>query len=362
MFQIASYSIILTLLMSTVAAATPVNKQCLNDLNELPSFILENDAGGKFLYKKKGKEYFEHLLEQARVDATASTDNKTCNNAITTYLKGWRNEHLYIKDTQTSVAGTSVSRIPTVAVLSDQTVLLTLPSFSPEYREAVLELLKNNRQALISHRNWIIDVRMNGGGDDTTYLPILSWLMENERLDIGTELLVTPANIDGQLKACRETDLACKESLNAAVVRMRAAESGSFIVRDPKFPEGLRYTRQTELEPQRPNKVAVLMGKKCGSSCEQFLLAVRQSYQVKLIGQPSAGGLDYSNLRRHDLSSGQRYLQYAISRTQRLPHMSVDAAGVMPDIYLPPAKDGVSPSMEVERVKRWLEGGSLSTD
>lgn len=362
MLQKMLYGFMLIMPMSTAVAAVPNNEQCLKDLNELPSFILENDAGGKFLYEKKGKGYFEHLLELARVDAAASTDNKTCNKAIASYLKGWRNEHLYIKESLPSGVGTSVSRTPTFAVLSDQTVMLTLPSFSPEYREAVLELLKSNRQALISHPNWIIDVRMNGGGDDTTYLPILSWLMENERLDIGIELLVTPTNIDGQLKACSETDLVCKESLNATVVRMRAAEPGSFIVRNPKFPDGLRYTRQTELEPQRPNKVAVLMGKKCGSSCEQFLLAVRQSYQVKLIGQPSAGGLDYSNLRRHDLSSGQRYLQYAISRTQRLPHMSVDAAGVMPDIYLPPAKEGVSPSMEAERVKRWLEGGSLRAD
>lgn len=362
MFQKVLYGFMLIIPMSTAVAAVPNNEQCLKDLNELPAFILENDAGGKFLYEKKGKEYFDRLLDLARVEAAASTDNKTCNKTITSYLKGWRNEHLYVKETVSSGSGTSVSRTPTFVELSNHTVMLTLPSFSPEYREAVLHLLKSNRQALISHPNWIIDVRQNGGGSDSTYTPILPWLMENERLDIGGELLVTPANIEGQLKACGETDLACKESLNAAVVRMRAVEPGSFIIQNPKFADGLRYTRQTELEPQRPSKVAVLMGKKCGSSCEQFLLAVRQSYHVKLIGQPSAGGLDYSNLRRHDLSSGQRYLQYAISRTQRLPHMSVDAAGVMPDIYLPPAKDGAALEQEVERVRRWLEGGSLRAD
>ena len=362
MFRIASYSALLTLVMSNPVSAAENNEQCLKDLNSLPAFILENDAGGKALYEKKGKEYFDHLLDTARIASAASTDNKACNKAISTYLKGWRNEHIYVKEILAAGTGSNVLRIPTFAELSEKTIVLTLPSFSPEYREAVLDILKSNRQALISHPNWIIDVRMNGGGSDTTYMPILPWLMENERLDIGGELLVTPTNIDAQLKACGETDLACKESLNAAAARMQAAEPGSYIAQNPKFPDGLRYTLQADLEPQRPQRVAVLVGKRCGSSCEQFLLAVRQSYQVKLIGQPSGGALDYSNLRRHDLPSGQRYLQYAITRTQRLPHLSVDAAGIMPDIYLPPSKDGTSPSQEVERVKRWLEGGSLRAD
>jgi hypothetical protein len=49
------------------------------------------------------------------------------------------------------------------------------------------------------------------------------------------------------------------------------------------------------LKLQRPIQVAVLVGHQCGSSCEEFLLAVRQSFHVKLLGRPSHGSLDYSN-------------------------------------------------------------------
>ena len=79
--------------------------------------------------------------------------------------------------------------------------------------------------------------------------------------------------------------------------------------------------------------MAVLVDNACASSCEEFLLAARQSFHVKLIGRNNYGALDYSNLRRHTLPSGVRQLQYATSRAQ-----------------------------EIVRVQHWLEGGSLRPD
>ncbi len=110
-------------------------------------------------------------------------------------------------------------------------------------------------------------------------------------------------------------------------------------------------------EPRRPARVAVLVDRDCASSCEEFLLAARQSFHVKLIGRNSEGALDYSNLRLHALPSGVRQLQYATSRSARLPQLQVDLGGIMPDIYLPPPKDEAGRAQEIVRVQRWLEGG-----
>jgi C-terminal processing protease CtpA/Prc len=79
---------------------------------------------------------------------------------------------------------------------------------------------------------------------------------------------------------------------------------------------------------------------------------VRQSFNVKLVGRRSHGSLDYSNLRPRPLPSGERMLMYAISRTNRLPGLPVDVAGVPPDIYLPEPSDKEARANEVLQVQR----------
>jgi hypothetical protein len=79
----------------------------------------------------------------------------------------------------------------------------------------------------------------------------------------------------------------------------------------------------------------------------------------KVLGRPSHGSLDYSNLRPHRLPSGERLLLYATSRSNRLPDLPIDLAGVQPDIYLPEPADEVARTREVLQVQRWLEQGSL---
>jgi hypothetical protein len=36
-----------------------------------------------------------------------------------------------------------------------------------------------------------------------------------------------------------------------------------------------------------PRRIAVLIDRGCGNSCEEFVLAVRQSFKVKTFGRPT---------------------------------------------------------------------------
>ena len=119
------------------------------------------------------------------------------------------------------------------------------------------------------------------------------------------------------------------------------------------------FERGPAAEKRRPQKVAVLMDKDCGSSCEQFLLTARQGFGVKLLGRPSFGALDYSNMRPYALPSGRRDLWYTTSRSLRLPQLPVDTLGVLPDILLPELHSAGDAAAEVQAVQRWLEGGTL---
>ena len=85
----------------------------------------------------------------------------------------------------------------------------------------------------------------------------------------------------------------------------------------------------------------------------------RPSLSVKLLGRHTWGGLDVSNLRGHDLPSGKRRLYYATTRSLRIPEQPVDGIGVLPDLYLPRGHGAAAAEDEIERTRRWLEGGSL---
>jgi hypothetical protein len=333
--------------------------------------MLENDAGGKDELAQQGQAHFDAALSRARSEAARASDDEGCDAIIKAYLKAWRKGHLALMDAPASggrdtpaahgLGAAQPERMPTVRLLSPRVALLTLPSFAEQYREPLVALLKRHREALASRPNWILDVRGNGGGSDSSYASLLPWLLPEERQDVGADWLSTPANIVGQEQVCALAapgDAQCLKFSGQAAARMRMTTAGRYIAQE----EGpsIQYVRVEKPEPRRPRRVVVLMDRGCGSSCEEFLLTVRQAFGVKLVGQPSAGTLDYSNLRPHTLPSGRRILWYATSRSHRLPELPADVAGIQPDVYFPRPGSAGERDEEIVRVQRWLESGSFA--
>jgi len=346
---------------------------CVKDLEAIPGFLLENDTGAKDHLAQLGQKHFDDAFVAAKAAAMQVPDAAACQQVLTRYLKAWRKGHLGLQnlvvpaaptaagDSPGASAAASRKDEPAIRVLSGKTILLTLKSFEDHTREPLIALLKRDHEELATHPNWIIDLRGNGGGSDSSYEPLLGWLMPDESVSVGAMWLVTPANIQGQMRRCAIVspgDSVCEKFANEAVTRMRNGTTGSYVAQDDTG--DITFERITPLEPRRPSRVAILIDGDCGSSCEEFLLAARQSFNVKLIGRRTFGSLDYSNLRPHDLPSGQRRLWYATSRSLRIPDLPVDLAGIPPDIYLPLAKGDHAKDEEVRRVQSWLEGGSLA--
>lgn len=369
-----------TTLFATLAAshtqAATSSETCLQDLRALPGFLLENDTGARQHLAQKGQAYFDQALASASEAAAKASDEATCNLALGDYLSKWRKSHLQIvpshawKHDQPAPAPSSTAaqtaviddRTPSLQLLSSQTALLTLPSFFPGYAKVIADLLASKRDELASRPNWIIDVRRNNGGSDSTYAPLSPWIASGESVNAGIEWLSTPTNITNQENICAlyaPGNASCATHMTQAVTRMRSVQPGQFVTQNADGPISYASISRENVQPAR---VAVLVDRDCGSSCEQFLLEARQSFRVKLIGRSSGGALDYSNLRMQPLPSGLRHLAYATSRSARLPHLQVDLGGIQPDIYLPPPKDEAGRAEEILRVQRWLEGGTLRPD
>ena len=354
---------------SLAGAQLPSAGSCLTDLQSIPAFLLANDAGARDHLAQLGQKHFDDAMAEAQKSAAGASTPDECAKAISQYLRAWRNGHLYVdlspqaqdaagRKPESQIAGSNRSPDPAFRELSPKTVLLTLPTFNYPMHDKLEALLQQNREALVSHSNWIIDVRDNSGGSDDSYSPLLPWLMPDEKTIVGMEWLATPANIQGWREVCPRGNAECEQFASRITSRMEKATSGSWVSEEDQT--GFFYERVDSVEPRRPDRVAVLIDRPCASSCEQFVLAVRQSFAVKLIGRHTAGCLDYSNLVRHTLPSGNLILLYATSRTLRIPDQPVDVAGISPDIYLPLGKEPAAKDDEIKRVQNWLEGGSLA--
>lgn len=354
-------------------AQGPAAVACGQDLETIPGFLLENDTGARDYLAQFGQKYFDDALAEAKSAALQIRGNASCAPVISKYLRAWRRGHLWVEDIAAAptavvpeqpAVGASAQHLkstPTVEILSAKTLLLTLKNFAPYNRDALIALIQARREDLEGHPNWIIDVRGNGGGSDNSYTPLMPWLIPDEYASAGTAILATPANIEGWTRVCAlyaPDDAECQSSLSDWIARMRKAAPGTYVAMDDSG--AMSYGRVEGLEPHCPLRVAIIIDGGCGSSCEQFALDARQSFNVKLIGRHTAGSLDYSNVRPHDLPSGRRRLWYATTRSARIPGLMVDVAGVPPDIYLPMEAGDDAKYEEVLRVQSWLEGGSLA--
>lgn len=291
-------------------------------------------------------------------------DDKSCDEALRFYLRAWRPGHLSLLSNAAigALSGKADAaadpRAPRYQVLDKDTILLSLGTFDGRFKPALEAILKEHRAELESHPYWIIDVRDNNGGSDSTYAPLMPWLLDGEYAAYKVEWLATPANAQAQEAVCdlmgRSEE--CLKYQAPVVKALKGKPAGSWVM---TASTSVEYTGPEQREAHPPARVAVLVDRSCGSSCEQFLIEARSSYRVKLLGRPSRGTLDYSNLRPYKLPSGKRTLMYATSRSLRLPAMAVDLGGVQPDILLPQAADAAARDAEVRRVQRWLAGGGL---
>jgi hypothetical protein len=335
---------------------------CLRDLEAIPGFLRANDAGLQQPVTPEEEAKRQAAFESARRQAETVQDDAQCATVLHTYLGAWRKTHLWVDTVKPDGSSrlshiSNSARMPSIELLSPGTALITIPNFFPPARQPLAALIEQHRAELERRPNWIIDVRGNGGGADTTYASLLPWLMPDGWIEVSDRIYVTPANLQAEERIAQEIapgDDELARFAEATVRRMRSVADGHWV--QQQYEEGWRHERPTVVEKHRPQRVAVLMDAGCGSSCEQFLLTVRQSFSLKLVGRSrSAGALDASNVRSHLLPSGRRRLWYATTLSNRLPGYRIEGIGISPDVFLPEPEDKADRLVDVKRTQRWLE-------
>lgn len=231
--------------------------------------------------------------------------------------------------------------------LSPTTNWLRIPSFSDDQAEPLRALLTEQASALATTANLIIDIRDNGGGSDYVYGPIIPLLYTQPIYTIGIEMRATADNI--ALRRQIIPQIVNSPDSVAAVERQIALMEqniGGFI-RPNELPFSIDRYPEVAAYPRR---VAVLIDN-AGSTAEQFLLEARQSRKVTFFGRRnSAGVLDFANVVGMPTPSNRFSVQWATSRSLRLPNDPVDPDGIAPDIAIPETAED-----PVGFAQAWLE-------
>ena len=321
-------------------AQTPA-KTCVADFEALEAKVRGDYAGFQDKVTGLGREAeLDAFTERVRREAQAAADSAACTAALRRWAGFFRDRHLAVSETRPrpaaeekkADAAPSVDEgQPTLRFFEDGTAVLRLPDFGNSSKEPIDKLIADNRARLLATPYLVIDLRGNGGGWTAAYDAVLPLLYTDPVFRDGMDVWASPGNI----ASARE--IASSDKMPPAI-RTQARE---LLARMEKSPgQFVTMVEDGELRLDAvlplPRAVAVLVDRRCASTCEQFLLDARQSRKVKVFGERSTRGLlDYGNALATPLPSGERRMHVPTTRSRRLPAIPLDLAGIMPDIRLP---------------------------
>ncbi len=343
---------------SVVAPDVPA--LCRADIDFLPAFLTANDAGVQSMVEAghspidpSQTAYYEGL-------AVSVSSEEECDALVQKYVSGIRRGHLEIRPE----LGRAASRPEPGAVVrldfpDDRIALLKISSFDQGTGVLLKKTLDQGKNRLRTHPLWIIDVRGNSGGSDSEWDALLRRVGVARVAGFSGEFLATPDNVQAfsQLLDSNRASAQVQDKLRELLARMQRARPGSYVQLFDQVKRGSLMTFEYPATAVVPAKVLVMMDGGCASSCEQFLLSVRQGWRVKLFGQNSAGILDYSNALPHMLPSNRRWVYYATSRSARLPDFPVDGRGLSPDVLYPAPATSDEGLQELKAAEDFLRSG-----
>jgi C-terminal processing protease CtpA/Prc len=303
---------------------------CLSDFNVLKENVEKNYAGFNDKTHNHSRKY--RKATQSALKKTASCpDSSACTQLMKSWLGFFHDHHLYLVDiSEVQKEKRAPLAPPSFSKLSEQTLLLKLPSFDYDFKQSIDSILEANHQLITSTPNLVIDLRGNGGGQDFTFAQVIPYLYSGPVVIHSVEIWASEGNIAEEEKSL-EKDLPeeVKKDVERKLARMKA-HPNTFV----NLLEQDTFMYRLDSVYRFPQKIGILIDNKCASSAEEFLLRAKQSRKVTLFGSATLGCLDYSNVRPVWLPSQKRVFALPTSRSVRLPEDPIDKTGIKPDVPL----------------------------
>ncbi len=217
--------------------------------------------------------------------------------------------------------------------LDEKTAFLRIPSFSHSNKKAIDQVIETHLDEMLQSKHLIIDLRNNGGGSDASYRELLPIIYTNPIRTVGVAFWSTPLNNQRMLDFVNDPEYGFDEEGKKWAQESYdklSQQLGQFVDLDDEI---VSITKLDEVHPY-PENVAILINENNGSTTEQFLLAAKQSRKVKLFGTTTFGVLDISNMYFVKSPCEEFELGYCLTRSMRIPEMTIDEKGIQPDYYI----------------------------
>lgn len=218
--------------------------------------------------------------------------------------------------------------------LNPDTVYMKLTDFAQE--KPILDLLEKHKEDLNHSANLIIDVRVNYGGNDMFYFPILDYVFDRptsfKSLFQADEIMYTNYSEQNCNLWTNELKGYLEQELDAETEKWAKEEIALFEKNKGKgfqtVQEDLDYTIQGQDSPQN---VYVLTDVTCGSSGDTFASNVKKSPKVQVVGRPTMGIVDFCNVVTMDY--GDYEFGYSVSKMHEKYY--TNETGVTPHVHIP---------------------------
>jgi C-terminal processing protease CtpA/Prc len=342
-------TVLLTILTTEPACAQTASPappsrttECRIDFDSAVVWVSRDYAG--YLDRRRGAEkQLDDWTSSVRNAVERESNPARCTAELQRYIAVFRerDHHIELWEdlSEERSAGSAETSIPAVSgqgeieltFADDSTAVLRIASFGQQKKGVIDSVVSANRQRLLQTPYLVIDVRGNGGGWNAAYDAIIPFIYTRPIQVDGMEGWVSQGTIDNLRR--RVQSPATPEALKAQfrqLLQQMDGKAGSFI------PISQNYEIRKDTVFPNPRRVAILIDRRCVSTCEQFLLDARQSGKVSILGKASTRGLlDYGNAQTRTLPSGIRKLAIPASRSLRLPANPLDAMGVAPTVRIP---------------------------
>lgn len=311
---------ILTFLLASIYTIGQ-NCNCLENFEYLKAKIENDYAGFKDKVNESTSIEYEKHTEFYRKKIEETTTTQRCVLLMEKWLEFFNDKHLRMS--------TELNIYWTFKQIDSTTLLFRIPDFSWNSKPIIDSLIRTNYELITRTPILIIDLRGNGGGIDYSYLELLPFLYTHPYESKGVEWLASQGNIkyfknaleSGKIRKGHEDDVInqiriMKENINSFI----SLDSTELIERDSIF--------------EFPQKIGLIINDFCASSCEQFILAGKNSSKTIVFGTNTLGVLDYSNSVPVSLPIENISLRYPMTRSQRLPDYPIDNIGIEPDVKI----------------------------